>query len=130
MCFYYRGSHIIHISAAGDVDVIVEVQVGGRVQREYVGGGLAGALAADLDARDRAKAHENAQTWAENCARWEAAAELTARLSALAASTRRESAGGERRVTDFLDVEFLGAARRAQRHPVAFAGLEQGACHR
>jgi len=78
-------------------------KVNGRVVREYVGGGVLGELAAQMDALKRCQREEEAQALREECERMEAlespleelyeAAEVLTRATLLAAGYRRHKRG-------------------------------------
>jgi hypothetical protein len=82
-------------------------KVGGRVVREYVGGGTLGHLAALQDAQERQRREEEATLWKEERERLEAllapieqlceAAEILHRAALLAAGFRRHQRGEWRR---------------------------------
>jgi hypothetical protein len=97
---------------------------GGRVVREYVGGGALGALAAEVDARDRARRRGRAEALRKEKARLAAddaevqavceAADLAARAALLAAGFHQHKRGEWRR------------RRRAQGDPNAGRRAGQG----
>ena len=78
-------------------------KVDGRVHREYVGGGVLGELAAQMDALKRCQREEEVQALREECERMEAlespleelyeAAEVLTRATLLAAGYRRHKRG-------------------------------------
>jgi hypothetical protein len=82
-------------------------KVGGRVVREYVGGGMLGHIAALLDAQERRRQEEEAALWKEECERLDAlvapveqlceVAEILSRAVLLAAGYRRHQRGEWRR---------------------------------
>ena len=82
-------------------------KVGGRVVREYVGGGILGYIAALQDAQERQRREEEAALWKEEHERLEAlvapvealceAAEILSRAALLAAGYRRHQRGEWRR---------------------------------
>lgn len=59
-------------------------KVGGRVIREYVGGGPLAELAAQKDALDRLRREEKARAWREECERLETLDAETRELNDLA----------------------------------------------
>jgi hypothetical protein len=56
------------------------LRVGGRVVRDYVGGGIKGEVAAAEDAARRAARQEKAEAWGRECARLEALDRAVAEL--------------------------------------------------
>ena len=82
-------------------------KVGGRVVREYVGGGILGHLAALQDAQERRRREEEAALWKEERARLEALiapvdqlceiVEILSQATLLAAGFRRHQRGEWRR---------------------------------
>jgi hypothetical protein len=82
-------------------------KVGGRVVREYVGGGILGHIAALQDAQERRLREEEAALWKEECERLESlvapveqlceVAEILSRATLLAAGFRRHQRGEWRR---------------------------------
>jgi hypothetical protein len=82
-------------------------KVGGRVVREYVGGGILGHIAALQDAQERRLREEEATLWKEECERLEAlvapveqlceATEILYRATLVAAGFRRHQRGEWRR---------------------------------
>jgi hypothetical protein len=80
---------------------------GGRVVREYVGGGVLGELAARMDAEERRRREEEAAAWREERERLEGLAglldafcedvETVARAALIAAGFRRHKRGEWRR---------------------------------
>jgi hypothetical protein len=82
-------------------------KVNGRVVREYVGGGVLGELAAQMDAEDRQRRQEEAAAWREERERLEELAglvdefcedvETIARAALLSAGFRRHKHGEWRR---------------------------------
>jgi hypothetical protein len=85
-------------------------KVNGRVVREYVGGGVLGELAAQIDAEERLRREVEAAAWREERERLEEFAglveelcdevETIARATLLAAGYRRHKRGGWRRQRD------------------------------
>ncbi len=83
---------------------------GGRVIREYVGGGILGELAARMDAEDRRRREEKAAAWREERERLEELAglvdefcedvETMARAALLAVGFRRHNRGEWRKPRD------------------------------
>jgi sulfite reductase beta subunit-like hemoprotein len=55
-------------------------EISGRVVREYVGGGMLGALAAKMDADGRAKIEQEARTWDSTRVRLEQAEDAARQL--------------------------------------------------
>jgi hypothetical protein len=82
-------------------------KVGGRVVREYIGGGIRGHVAALRDAEERRRREDEAALWREECDRLEAliapveqlceATETLSRAALLAAGFERHQRGEWRR---------------------------------
>jgi hypothetical protein len=78
-------------------------KVGGRVEREYIGGGVLGELAARMDALERQQREEEAAAWKKERERMEAleapveelceAAELLAKATLVAAGYHQHKRG-------------------------------------
>jgi len=85
-------------------------KVNGKVVREYVGGGVRGEIAAQMDAKERQRREEEAAAWREEQERLEElaglvdefceAVETVARATLLAAGFRQHKRGEWRRRRD------------------------------